>query len=311
MKPERAERIRGGLWGLLVGDAVGVPYEFHRAEDLPPPSRIDMVPPPDFYRAHSGTPPGTWSDDGAQTLCLLASLLHCGGLDPRDLSRRLLNWASVGYMAVDHRVFDIGMQTQRAFERLRAGEQPLLAGPADEHANGNGSLMRVLPLALWHQGTDSELVRDACVQSRLTHGHPRSQAVCAFYCLWARELLASNEPAWDRAADRLRGCLAEHPQLAAETELILRPDHAASAAGSGYVLDTLWSARHALEAHERFDLVVRAAIAFGNDTDTTACVAGGLAGIRDGYAAIPGGWLDLMRGKELVEPLLIDLLALS
>jgi len=309
MNLTRADRISAGLWGLLIGDAVGVPYEFYSAEELPSLTRIDMMPPAGFRRAHPGVPSGTWSDDGAQALCLLASLLHCGALEPGDLSRRLVNWADVGYMAVDHRVFDIGIQTQTALARLRGGTAPLLAGPAGERDNGNGSLMRVLPLALWHQGSDSELVRDACAQSRITHGHERAQAVCAFYCLWARELLAGAEDAWNRAAARLDACLGEQPQLIHEVAYILKPEHADRIAGSGYVLDTLWSARHALDTQPDCMGVIRAAIALGNDTDTTACVAGGLAGIRHGMAAIPSHWLNALRGKDLVEPLLSDLLS--
>lgn len=101
----------GGLYGLLIGDAVGVPYEFHQPENIPPFEQIDMQPPPDFQRAHRGVPIGTWSDDGAQALCLLASLEHCGHLDLNDLARRFINWQNVGYMAVDYQVFDIGIQT--------------------------------------------------------------------------------------------------------------------------------------------------------------------------------------------------------
>src|SRR5262245_65410840 len=119
--PTRAQRLEGGLVGLLIGDALGVPYEFHGPERLPPVEQIEMVPPPGFARAHRGTPPGTWSDDGAQALCLLASLLECGRLDPEDLGRRLLRWYNHGYLAVDGRVFDVGIQTGRALRALQRG----------------------------------------------------------------------------------------------------------------------------------------------------------------------------------------------
>ncbi len=79
--PTRKERIEGGLVGLLVGDALGVPYEFSSPSELPTADRIEFEPPPDFRRAHSGTPCGTWSDDSAQALCLLDSLLTCGRFD--------------------------------------------------------------------------------------------------------------------------------------------------------------------------------------------------------------------------------------
>lgn len=298
----RSERVRGGVLGLLVGDALGVPYEFHPAEDIPP--LVEMEPPSGFPRAHAGTPPGTWSDDGALALCLLASLLYCGELDVGDLGRRFVNWATLGYMAVDFRVFDIGIQTADSISQLERGVAPEQAGGRDEYSNGNGSLMRVLPLALWHRGSDVELVRDAHRQSKLTHAHPRSQVCCAVYCLWARATLEGKERAWESAVETLRSIYDDFPLHLEELETEVLPDRGAR--GSGYVVTTLHSAREALGAGS-FEEVVRSAIAFGEDTDTTAAVACGLAGVRDGEEAIPTRWLDRLRGRELVEPLLAQL----
>ncbi|MDC8015749.1 ADP-ribosylglycohydrolase family protein [Tahibacter soli] len=300
----RHGRLAGGLLGLLIGDAVGVPYEFNPPGRLPPLAQIDLVPPPDFARSHPQVPPGTWSDDGAQALCLLASLQHAGGLDLDDFAHRLVNWRDVGYLAVDYDVFDVGIQTSRAIANLRNGVPPHLAGPSGERDNGNGSLMRVLPLALWHRGGDRELVELAARQSLPTHGHARSQAACAFACLWARAELDGAADAWSAAATRLREHAPAAGLPAAEIDIVLDTRNADRVAGSGYVVDTLWSARHALAAGASFDAVVRAAIAFGNDTDTTAAVAGGIAGIRHGEAGIPRAWREALRGRELVAPLL-------
>src|SRR5207248_10256236 len=134
--PTRQQRIEGGLVGLLIGDALGVPYEFSRPEDLPSQEEIEFNPPARFRRAHAGTPPGTWSDDGAQALCLLASLLECGRLDPDDLGRRLLRCHTEGYLWVDGRAFDTGVTTAAALRALRAGVPALEAGPAGERDNG-------------------------------------------------------------------------------------------------------------------------------------------------------------------------------
>jgi hypothetical protein len=104
------ERIRGGLLGLLVGDAIGVPYEFKPASVLPRLEDLGHGFPPGFRRAHPDAPADAWSDDGAQVLCLLASLLHRDKLDPDDFARRMVNWYEHGYMAVDDLVFDVGMR---------------------------------------------------------------------------------------------------------------------------------------------------------------------------------------------------------
>lgn len=295
------QQIAGGLYGLLVGDALGVPYEFHDPRNLPPSGRIEMEPPAGFRRSHREQPVGTWSDDGAHALCLLASLAHCGRLDLDDLGRRIVRWWHEGYLCVDDRPFDIGNQTTTALSALERGVPAATAGPNGERDNGNGSLMRVLPLALWHRGTDAALAEDACRQSLPTHGHPVSQVCCALYCLWARRTLEGASSAWEEAVGTVRA-LGIHPEALDRVLAFDRPR------GSGFVVDALHSARVAVDAGP-YEVAVRRAIAFGLDTDTTACIAGGIAGIRDGLDGIPERWLQTLRGREQVEPLLAALLA--
>lgn len=304
----RKDRLLGGLLGHLVGDALGVPYEFHRPEDLPPQGRIEMVPPDGFVRAHSGTPPGTWSDDGALALVLLESLVRVGRLDLGDLGRGVVAWYERGHMAVDRRVFDVGIQTATAIRALQARTPAERAGPAHEQANGNGSLMRVLPLALWHTGGDAELAADAQRQSLVTHGHLRCQVCCALYCLWARRTLEGHAEPWGAAVAALRGIYGDGTPARDELDTFIRPDEPPAGQGTGYVVDTLRSARLAVAAGP-YEQAVRAAVALGHDTDTTACVAGGIAGLRDGLAAIPPRWRDALRGQELLAPLIDGLLA--
>ncbi len=302
-----SERIRGGLYGLLTGDALGVPYEFHGPAELPSLAQIEMTPPPGFRRAHAGVPSGTWSDDGAQALALLASLLECGRLDVDDFGRRLVAWYERGYMAVDNRVFDVGIQTSHAIGALQRGVAASQAGPSGERNNGNGSLMRVMPLALWHRGSDAELVSDAHAQSAVTHGHLRSQVCCALYCLWARRSMAAADDPWADAVAALRQIYGPDSPARVELDAQIRPDDPPAGTGSGYVVDCLNSARLALAAGS-YEASVKAAIALGNDTDTTACVAGGIAGVQQGFAAIPSRWINTLRGKETVQPLVEALL---
>lgn len=305
--PDLAERLAGGLYGLLIGDALGVPYEFHPPQQLPPLAQLEMTPPPDFARAHASVPPGTWSDDGAQALALLASLLEHGSLNLADFAARLVAWYQNGYLAVDNRVFDVGIQTSTAIRRLQGGTPAPMAGPSEERANGNGSLMRVLPLSLWHRGPDEALVYDAQQQSLVTHGHLRSQVCCALYCLWARRVLQEAAEPWAAAVAALRAIYAPSSPESAELEGVIRPDDPPIGQGSGYVVDSLHSARWAVEAGS-YEQVVKAAISLGHDTDTTACIAGGIAGLRDGLAALSERWYTALRGQELVEPLLEGLL---
>ncbi|CAB3797392.1 ADP-ribosylglycohydrolase family protein [Pararobbsia alpina] len=301
-----------GLVGLLVGDALGVPYEFHDPSEIPPRDRIEMMPPARFCRSHAGVPVGTWSDDGAQALCLLASLIECGRFSLPDFADRLLRWLDHGYMAVDGDVFDVGIQTADALSKLRDGVPPHESGGASEWDNGNGSLMRVLPLALWHTGPDDALVRDAHLQSMPTHCHPRSLVACGYYCLVARAYLGTRADPWVWADQRLEEIYSnwsnerERRALLTELDVLRRFSRTDTPRGTGYVIDTIWSARKALE-EDSFEDVIRTAISFGNDTDTTAAVAGGLAGIRFGLAGIPARWLQQLRGFDLAEPLILTL----
>jgi ADP-ribosylglycohydrolase len=266
-----------------------------------------MPPPVELERSHAQAPPQAWSDDGAQALCLLASLLECGKLDLDDFGRRLLRWLDTGYLAVGGVVFDVGLQTSDALAALRRGVSAEAAGRDGERDNGNGSLMRVLPLALWHRGSDAELVRDAARQSLVTHAHARSQICCALYCLWIRSTLRGADDAWAEATRRFRGLVAHRADWLRELDVHVRPEREPAGRGSGYVVDCLHSARLALR-EPTFERVIRRAVALGDDTDTTAAVAGGVAGVRHGLPGIPERWLTALPERGLVEPLLVRLL---
>jgi ADP-ribosylglycohydrolase len=167
--------------------------------------------------------------------------------------------------------------------------------------------MRVLPLALWHDGPDADLIELAHQQSQVTHGHIRSQVCCALYCLWARRIVLGEPFAWDSAVRVLREHYGDSA-LRSELEDHVRPDDLSDGQGSGYVVDTLRTVRFVME-EPSFERVVREAIAHGRDTDTTACVAGGLAGARQGLAGIPARWLAVLRGRDLAGPLIERLVA--
>jgi ADP-ribosyl-[dinitrogen reductase] hydrolase len=310
------QNAAAALWGLLLGDALGVPYEFTSPDELPDLSCLDMQPSEDFDRAHASVLPGTWSDDGSQALVLLHHLQSHGGFNADAFGHDLLRWRK-GCLWVDNTVFDVGLQTERVLRRLAQGLAVEQATEAHEHSNGNGSLMRVLPVALWHAGSDEELVQMAHAQSRVTHAHAQSLVSCALYVLVARGLL--NEvaaTALPRSGDMVAQASAtlravyenwagpERGTLLATLDWIYAWPREHHPGGKGYVVDSLWSCLSTLKANS-FREAIRQAIAFGNDTDTTAALAGGLAGLRFGMAGLPADWLQDLRGKELAEPLIL------
>ena len=299
------ERLAGGIWGHLVGDAAGVPYEFKQ------PGQIGAI---EFGGggAH-GQPVGTWSDDGALMLALLDSLLRDRSagkdrFDPADQGQRFLAWADTKQYTPDgDGRFDIGGATRAALARLRQGTPAEAAGGTDDMSNGNGSLMRILPLALVERDiADETLVDHARRASAVTHGHPIAQTACALYCLVARRLLAGAEPTAALADARklLRSLCAGRDAQALDTL-----EAWTGRSGQGYVVDAFWSAWDAFAGAAGYREAIERAIQYGNDTDTTACIAGGLAGVHWGIDGIPPEWLAVMRGRSIVAPLVDRLIA--
>ncbi len=300
MNPDRS-RLLGSLYGHLCGDACGVAYEFIPAHRIPAAIQWGT----------SGThdqPPGTWSDDGALLLCTVASYLEQGRLAPEDLGRRFVRWYDEGYMAAGGRVFDIGTTTMGALARLRDGVDALEAGQADEASNGNGSLMRILPVALYtRQQSLRESIGAAHDASRITHRHRCAQVCCAVYTLIVRQLLETGDRT--DALERAFGALdrfyangggwgeAYRDQLA-QVRAFNHPH------GSGFVVDTLWSAWIAFRESSDYVETIDRAIRYGDDTDTTACVAGGLAGLYFGLDAIPPAWREQLRLDDELRALL-------
>lgn len=305
------ERLEGGLVGLLVGDALGVPYEFHDPHNLP--QEVTMDPPKGFARSHASVPPGTWSDDGAQALALLDSLLACNGLNDKHLAGRLCAWLFEAAYTPDGRVFDVGIQTRRALEIARVGGLGVFDRPLnDEHesSQGNGSLMRSLPIALWYKGDRVlDLVNMAFMQSAVTHWHLNAHVCVAIYVLWAKHLLAGAKPmdGWLLALKDLDDSLES--KSPARQVFVTLAQWTQRPTGTGYVIDSIFSARDALVESDDYESAVRMAISFGHDTDTTACIAGGLAGILYGNRSIPREWRSALRGREVYRPLLEDLIA--
>ncbi|MFV2064155.1 MAG: ADP-ribosylglycohydrolase family protein [Chloroflexota bacterium] len=303
MMPSLQERLAGAVWGHLVGDAVGVPYEFRSA------GQIGEV---EFRGGGShGVPAGTWSDDGALMLALLDSLQRETApgeerFDTTDQARRFVAWMDEGAYTPDGEgKFDIGITTVTALRAFRDGASAEEAGGTRERNNGNGSLMRILPIALVERDLDDgALVEHAHRSSVITHGHAIAQVCCALYVLVARNLVdgQSRDEALPAASERLRELYVERPDAAARLKVLDLVEGYGDRTGSGYVVDAFWSAWDALAGSSSYAETITRAVKYGNDTDTTACIAGGLAGITYGYAGIPPEWLDGMRGADVVRP---------
>jgi len=294
-------RIVGGMLGLVVGDALGVPVEFTRRAKLDANPVRDMT----GFGTHN-QPVGTWSDDSSLALATAESLLD--GYDPREMMARFSRWLHEGYMTPHGRVFDIGRTTRSAIAAFDRSPELAFWGGTDEQSNGNGSLMRILPLALHSVRCRPQEIMDRAFEvSALTHSHVRSQLCCGYYCLLVKAILDGYElreaMVWaakhlsPRAPGRERRTLAG----VLTGEVLERPrDEVFS---GGYVVETLEASLWCCAHFEGYRGAVLAAVNLGGDTDTTAAVAGGLAGAISGGEAIPAEWVAKLARGGMVEDL--------
>ena len=298
-------KIQDALLGLAVGDALGVPVEFKSRETLRAAPVTGMI----GYGSH-GQAPGTWSDDSSLAFCLAESL--CRGYNLKDLANRFVNWYRQGYWGAHYEVFDIGNATAQAIRHLEQGVEPTQAGGTNDWSNGNGSLMRILPLAFYIKGQALEKRYQTTVAvSALTHGHIRSMACCFLYVEWAIELIngADKFTAFNKAQQTVRAFLDQAALLDAKEQIVLQrllnesaEDWAQldekSIQSSGYVVHTLEASVWCILSANNYAETVLKAVNLGEDTDTTGAVAGGLAGLVYGAAQIPTPWLDELARKE-------------
>lgn len=258
--------MRSCVYGLAVGDALGVPYEFCERGTF---ECTDMI----GHGTHDQYA-GTWSDDTSMALCICSSIKQLGYFDTNDIAGRFRRWLQDGEFTCDGHVFDVGVTCRKA---ITTGV------PAKSYdACGNGSLMRTAPLAIVDY-LDGHDIR--CV-SAITHAHPVAEWACTTLCDILRTIRNSGTPAkvdlWRRY-----GYIASRP------EGIVKSD--------GYCEHTLEAALWCfLNTNSYADCVLKA-VNLGDDTDTTAAVAGALAGTYYGFNAIPPQWIGKLRGKAVIE----------
>ncbi|WP_308622794.1 ADP-ribosylglycohydrolase family protein [uncultured Enorma sp.] len=254
-----ATTLRDCVYGQAVGDALGVPYEFRPRGTFLCTGMVG-------HGSHNQLA-GTWSDDTSMALAICDSYRELGRIDVDDIRARFVRWYREGAYTVGG-LFDIGGTTARALDQG--------FGCAGESDNGNGSLMRAVPLAF--MGATDDEVRAV---SAITHAHPTSTEACVCMVQAARALMAGASPA--QVAGEIAGRPVEEVR------------------SGGYVLDTFDAALWCLATTSGYRDCVLAAVNLGDDTDTTAAVAGALAGIVYGAASIPPEWLAALRGKDAIE----------
>lgn len=252
-------------------------------------------------------PAGTWSDDSSLTFCLAEELLQ--GYDLHAIGQSFRRWYSQSHWTAHNEVFDIGNSTHEAIERLGVkGMAADLAGGMSEYDNGNGSLMRILPLALYT--IDKPLTEGYAIAkavSSITHAHFRSVMCCSLYLEFAHELIkdASAKSAHKTMIKTAKSFFDQNdfnPKELERFNRVLSPDFAKinkeDIQGSGYVLHSLESSIWCLLNSVDYRTAVLKAVNLGEDTDTTGAITGDLAGLLYGYETIPEDWIITLARKD-------------
>lgn len=312
------DEMRDGMFGLIIGDALGVPVEGMSREEIasrPQGKVIDME--------DSGVPAGTWSDDSSMALATLDSIYTVGRVSREDIMSRFVDWLTSGKYTADGDVFDVGNTCKSSIIKYGIDGDIENCGAIGEGANGNGALMRILPVCIYLSGNPiEEAVEKVEEVSALTHNHIRSRIACGIYYFIVNELIENREKF-------SKGSFANSIQAGVEKAFIYygkKRDYIdelenydellnintfstyeeSEIETSGYVVDTLLAAVWSCITTNSYKECVRTAVNLGRDTDTTAAVAGGLAGLYYRVHQIPSKWIRGLRGTDEISSVLTN-----
>lgn len=316
---------RDGILGMAIADAFGVPYEYSlRREMCEKPCASEMI----GHGTHDQEP-GCWSDDTSMALAIADSLARNGSVVPDDIMHNFYLWLAQGAFTSKGNVFGMGGLAIRAIQKYMMGFDALSCGRTDVNSNGNGSLMRTLPISVWaclHASDDERkscsFLKDVETVSSLTHAHPRSLIACGIYTLIIDELLHGGDDLLgkcERAYNRGLSFYLSRDGLFAEeaaSGIFITPAQILASdendiGSNGYVIDSLNAALLCLLSTNNYQDCVMKAVSLGGDTDTIACIAGGLAGILYGIENIPTQWLETLKNKPLIANILTRLITAS
>ena len=295
--------VEDGMYGFVIADALGVPAEFKSREALSRYPVEDMV----GYGTHS-VPEGTWSDDTSMVLATMDSINEKDGIDCNDMMDKFLSWYNDGKYTTDGNVFDIGITTANSLSKYNKGIEATKCGGTGERDNGNGSLMRMLPIAYYINENDMDEERVELINnvSSLTHGHDISKLGCLIYCDYINNLL--NGQSKMQALINVRGknyTKYFSRDIVDKYKAVLTGNLAgmqeSEISSSGYVVNTLTAAIWCLLNTNNYKDAVLKAVNLGEDTDTVAAVCGSMAGIMYTKKSIPSEWIEKIKNRELLD----------
>ena len=281
------DQVTQAILGFVVGDALGVPVEFV------PRKVLQEFPVEDFVGGGKhNVPTGFWSDDSSTMLCLIETFNEAG-LDFELYCKKLLDWLYNGYMTPNGKPFGLGRTTIFGLNKVKKGVSFLHSGETSEQSNGNGSLMRILPLVFILQDDEYKFkIVEIC--SGITHAHQISKIACAIYVEYFQQLIKTNHKiiAYENMQKIITDYYKDNQFISAFDDILkgkIYEKPVDELSGLGYVVSTLETVLHCFINGKSYRDCVLKAINIGNDTDTNAAITGALAGYY--YQNIPEIWI--------------------
>lgn len=283
MTKEEYDRLKGCFFGLVVGDALGVPLEFSKRDKLP--LVTEMI---------GGGPfalqPGEWTDDTSMMLCIAQSLIDNDGFDPRDIMDKFTLWYTEGMFSHNGKCFDIGDTCKAALKRYAEIQNPY-AGDFNHYSSGNGSIMRLAPIPIYYYPDKDKILKFSYNQSLTTH----ASNTCLIRNEWLGEVL------YDLFRGEKDKVLKEYGDLT-----VLERNDISS---SGYVVDTFNAAMWAVLTTKSFEDALVLAVNLADDSDTVGAVTGQIAGAMYGFSSIPEKWLQKIVWYDIISETFEDLVS--
>ena len=304
-------RIKASFFGFFVGDALGVPVEFQSRKSLKNNRVESMLEFGTHYQ-----PVGTWSDDSSMVLATTDSLITKRKIDYYDIMNNFLKWFDNAEYTPHHKVFDIGNATSMALLNYKKDKTNIKCGSTDIYSNGNGSLMRMLPISLYIHYTKEDLLTNVEKISSMTHAHKYSIYSCIIYTVLISEYLNvyNLKKAYHNMQEKIKTLLSNKEDLQKVFSRIIYHDISKykedEIKSSGYVIDSLEASIWCLLKTNNYKDAVLKAVNLGEDTDTIGAITGSLAGLVYGIDDIPTEWLNLLQRKDYLEKIVNDYLKL-
>ena len=301
------DKVSSGLIGFATGDALGVPVEFTSRESRMDKPLTEMV----GYGSHR-VPKGTWSDDTSMTIAAMDSIIQKKKIDYDDIMKRFYSWYTNAYYTATDEVFDIGNGTISALLSYYGNKTSAVeSGGKDERNNGNGSLMRMLPIVYYlHYANISDLDKTKIINdySSLTHGHEISKLGCRIYYDFMEELLngKSINESFDNLQNKDYSDSYSQETISKYRRILdgsLENHEIKSISSSGYVVSTLEAAMWCSLHSNSYEEAVVKAVNLGDDTDTVGAITGSITGIAYGKDSIPRRWVSKLKKVDDLDDL--------